>query len=68
MRTTVVGQGLSSGELAELRARIVAKPHAWVGQEPVLLGSAPTLVDGVLEPRRSVVRGFVVARDDAATR
>ena len=63
VRTTVVGQGLSSGELDELRARILAKPHAWVGQEPVLLGSAPTLVDGALEPRRSVVRGFVVARD-----
>ena len=63
VRTTVVGQGLSSSELDDLRARIQAEPHRWVGQEAVQLGSAPTLVDGVLEPRRSVVRGFVVARD-----
>jgi uncharacterized alpha-E superfamily protein len=63
VRTTVLGPGLSSGELADVRARILAEPHRWVGQEPVLMGSAPTLVDGVLEPRRSVVRGFVVAQD-----
>jgi len=62
-RTTVMGQGLTAGERADLRDRILAEPHAWVGQEPVSLGSTPTLVDGVLEPRRSVVRGFVVARE-----
>lgn len=63
VRSTVLGHGLTTSERSELTERILAKPHAWVGQEPVLLGSAPTLVDGVLEPRRSVVRGFVVARD-----
>jgi uncharacterized circularly permuted ATP-grasp superfamily protein/uncharacterized alpha-E superfamily protein len=63
IRTTVIGHGLSQPEIAELRARIEAEPFAWVGQDPVSLGSTPTLVDGVLEPRRSVVRGFVVARE-----
>lgn len=63
VRTTILGRALGAAERAELRARIEAEPHAWVGQEPVSLGSAPTLVDGVLQPRRSVVRGFVVATD-----
>ena len=63
-RTTIVGQGLSRREQAELRVRIKAHPHLWVGQEVLELGTVPTLVDAELVPRRSVLRGFVVARDE----
>ena len=60
---TVLGWELSADELNSVRAQIERQPHAWVGQEPVALSSAPTFADGRLEPRRSIVRGFVVAGD-----
>ena len=63
-RTTVLGWELSAAERDAIRAEIEGQPHAWVGQERVGLGSAPTFADGRLEPRRSVVRGFAVAGDE----
>jgi uncharacterized circularly permuted ATP-grasp superfamily protein/uncharacterized alpha-E superfamily protein len=61
---TIVGAELSAGQLDELRRRIDAEPHAWVGQDPVELGATPTLIDGALEARRSVLRGYVVSTED----
>ncbi|MCB0972135.1 MAG: circularly permuted type 2 ATP-grasp protein, partial [Acidimicrobiales bacterium] len=61
---TVAGWALSSAELDELRSRIEARPHLWVAQEPVALGATPTLVDGSLLARRSILRCFVAARED----
>jgi uncharacterized circularly permuted ATP-grasp superfamily protein/uncharacterized alpha-E superfamily protein len=61
---TIVGAELAAAELDDLRRRIEAEPHAWVGQEPVELGSTPTLNEGTLEARRSVLRGYVVSTED----
>lgn len=66
-RPSVIGSQLSQHELAEVRARIEAHPHAWVGQDLVSLASAPALTDHGLEPRRSVLRAFAVARHDSYT-
>ena len=62
-----IGWQLSADELDDLRRRIEAAPHAWVGQESVALGAVPTLVDQGLEARRSVVRAFVVPSGDTYT-
>lgn len=61
---TVVGWRLSSAERDLLRRRIEARPHQWVGQRPVAVATAPTVVDGGLVPRRTILRTFAVARSD----
>ncbi|HEX9549321.1 MAG TPA: circularly permuted type 2 ATP-grasp protein [Acidimicrobiales bacterium] len=55
----------SAAQLEELRRRIEAQPHLWVGQEQLALASAPTLGEAGLEARRSVLRAFAVARGDS---
>ncbi len=50
-------------ELDELRRRIEAEPHRWVGQERIEPTTSPVLVDGRLEPRATVLRTFTVADD-----
>jgi uncharacterized circularly permuted ATP-grasp superfamily protein/uncharacterized alpha-E superfamily protein len=61
----VFGAALSSREREELTRAIEARPHLWVGQDPVALASAPTLTDHGLEARRAVLRAFTVARADS---
>ncbi len=63
----VLGFESSTEQLAAIRARIEASPYAWVGQEPLALGAAPTFIDGALQPRRSVLRGFAVAAESGYT-
>jgi uncharacterized circularly permuted ATP-grasp superfamily protein/uncharacterized alpha-E superfamily protein len=63
--SVIFGWQLSSAELDDLRRRIDAHPYAWVGQSQLSLGSAPTLSSNGLEPRRSVLRTFAVARGDS---
>ncbi|HET19294.1 MAG TPA: hypothetical protein ENO16_01620, partial [Chromatiales bacterium] len=58
------GGSLSAGQLDELRARIEAKPHLYVGQEQVSFSTAPSLVDGRIAPRHTIIRTFLVATDD----
>jgi uncharacterized circularly permuted ATP-grasp superfamily protein/uncharacterized alpha-E superfamily protein len=60
----VFGDNLSQAELAELRERIRARPHLFVGQELQTPSSVPTLNKGHLEPRPAVLRAFLVARQD----
>lgn len=62
--STVVGWRLTADERDGLRRRIEAKPHQWVGQAPVSVATAPTVVDGALVPRRTILRTFAVARGD----
>jgi uncharacterized alpha-E superfamily protein len=59
------GWELSAGEKDQLRRRIEAQPHRWVGQEYLSLSSAPTVGAGGLVPQRSVLRAFAVARGDS---
>ncbi len=55
---------LTAAERAELRARIEADPHRFVGQERLEPGTAPCLTDEGLRPRSTVLRTFAVADDD----
>ena len=58
------GPLLSKKELANLKARILARPGNYVGQQRVSFSSTPSLVSGTLEPRQSVIRSFMVAREN----
>ncbi len=59
---TLVGPSLSSGQLAELAARIGAMPWQWVGQELPQFSAAPTDHAGVLSPASTGMRVFTVAQ------
>lgn len=61
---TVFGAQLTEVEQAELRQRILRKPHMFVGQEMVSFSTAPSLVDGWVEPRNAILRSFVVDGDN----
>jgi uncharacterized circularly permuted ATP-grasp superfamily protein/uncharacterized alpha-E superfamily protein len=63
-RANRFGWDLPSAGLEQLRARIEAEPHAWCAQEPLEMSTAPVITPDGLEPRRMVLRGFAVARDD----
>jgi uncharacterized circularly permuted ATP-grasp superfamily protein/uncharacterized alpha-E superfamily protein len=56
------GWELSADELEALRRAIEARPNEWVGQEQAAMASSPTLTENGLEPRRSLLRAFAVAR------
>jgi uncharacterized circularly permuted ATP-grasp superfamily protein/uncharacterized alpha-E superfamily protein len=58
------GHRLDAAARAQLIARIQAKPHLFVAQNPSPLSTAPVLEDGRLVPRPVMLRGFVVAEDD----
>jgi len=48
-------------ELEKLRARILAQPMQFVGQEQIGFSSTPLLLNGKMVPRRSVLRAFACA-------
>ena len=56
----VLGPRASQVELAELRAKIERAPSDWIAQEPVVLSTHPTIVDGRLEPRHVDLRPYVI--------
>lgn len=60
----VQGWTLSAAERDELRARIEARPWAWVGQEPLPLSSSPMVTDDGLQERCFVLRTFGVQLGD----
>lgn len=60
----VFGAQLTAAEQSALRERILHKPHLYIGQEMVSFSTAPSLVDGGVEPRHAVLRSFLVAGDD----
>ena len=57
----VFGPQCSATELAELTAEVLASPHRFVAQEPVDFSTVPTVVDGLVVPRRADLRVFAVA-------
>ncbi|MCU1373588.1 MAG: hypothetical protein JWO68_874, partial [Actinomycetia bacterium] len=61
----VRGWELSTAEVDDLRRRIEARPERWVGQELLALAAVPTLTGAGLEPRRSILRTFAVARGES---
>ena len=64
-RHSVFGRSLSDEARADLRARIQARPHLWVGQAELDLPTAPVLDEsGALVPGHVVQRAFAVADED----
>ena len=55
------GAELSAQGLADLKERIKAKPHLYVGQEAVTMSTVPVLDKQQLSPRHSVLRSYLVA-------
>ncbi|MGH3833728.1 MAG: circularly permuted type 2 ATP-grasp protein [Pseudonocardiaceae bacterium] len=62
---TLLGWELSGAQRDDLRRRIEARPHDWVGQQRLDLGTVPTLTEDGLAPRRAVLRAFLVARHES---
>lgn len=58
------GSQLSKTELDTLRTQINANPHLYVGQEHMPLSTTPSLIEGRLEPRRTILRCFLFAEKD----
>ena len=61
---SLFGTELSSTELEGLRDRINAEPHLYVGQEHIHLSTTPSLIEGTLEPRRTILRSFLFREKD----
>lgn len=61
----IFGAQLTANEQAALRECILLQPHLYTGQEMVSFSTAPSLVDGWVEPRHAVLRSFLVASDDS---
>jgi len=55
------GGELSRKELEELKLRIRARPHLYVGQQAVSMSTVPVLGKDGLKPRHTVLRSFLVA-------
>ena len=60
----VFGGLLNSQEKERLRRQIIAKPHAFIGQEQVSFSTLPAFIDHHIEPRNAVLRNFAVAVGD----
>jgi uncharacterized circularly permuted ATP-grasp superfamily protein/uncharacterized alpha-E superfamily protein len=60
----VFAGSLSSKDKENLRSRILAKPHLFIGQEQVSFSTLPAFVENHIEPRNAVLRNFVVASGD----
>jgi uncharacterized circularly permuted ATP-grasp superfamily protein len=61
--SVVFGVALTKKELEELKNRIQAKPHLFVGQEMVSFSTTPSLINGQLEPHHATLRSFLVAHE-----
>ncbi len=59
------GRRLDAAQRAELRARIAARPYAFLAQEEMLFSSTPVWSSGGLQPRPMALRAFAVATSDA---
>lgn len=61
----IFGAQLTADEQETVRARILRHPHLYTGQEMVSFSTAPSLVDGWVEPRHAVLRSFLVASENS---
>ena len=65
--TSVDGGMLSAAQLKELKQQIIKYPFLYVGQEKIGLSSTPSLINGKLEPRKTIFRSFLVSNGDSYT-
>lgn len=57
-----IGKNLSFEEIDSLRQEIMAHPYRYVAQEEIHFATAPTFVEGKLQPRKVVLRSFAIAK------
>ena len=65
--TSVDGGSLSIAKLNELKRQINKHPFMYVGQEKIGLSSTPSLINGKIEPRKTIFRSFLVSNGDSYT-
>lgn len=58
---SIFARTMSQEQLSELRLQILANPEHYVAQEESSLLTAPSLINGRIEPRLSVSRAFLVS-------
>ncbi|MEE2730611.1 MAG: circularly permuted type 2 ATP-grasp protein [Pseudomonadota bacterium] len=58
---SVFGSQLSEKQMQDLKSRILAEPHMYVGQQVLSCSTAPSLRNGKLVPRRVLLRTFLTA-------
>ncbi len=63
----IFGAQLTKDQQETLRKRILAKPHLFTGQELVSFSTAPSLVEGGIEPRHAILRSFLVSNEESFT-
>jgi uncharacterized circularly permuted ATP-grasp superfamily protein/uncharacterized alpha-E superfamily protein len=63
----VFGKWLSRADLAEWRERIRARPHAYAAQEELVCADTPTVTDGGMEGRPTLLRVFLAAHGEGYT-
>lgn len=66
-RTSVDATSLGKEQMRQLKERIKAQPHLYVGQEKVDFSSTPAWVNGKLQPCNALFRSFVVSDDTSYT-
>lgn len=62
--SSIDGASLTSAQLQQLKARILANPALYVGQEKVDISSTPSLIAGKIESRKVLFRSFLVSSGD----
>ncbi|MBC7888701.1 MAG: circularly permuted type 2 ATP-grasp protein [Ferruginibacter sp.] len=65
--TSVDGASLSVAQMNDLKLQINKYPFLYVGQEKIGLSSTPSLVNGKIEPRKTIFRSFLVSNGDSYT-
>lgn len=65
--TSVDGGSLSSSQLLDLKQQINKYPYLYAGQEKIGLSSTPSLVNGKIEPRKTIFRSFLVSNGNSYT-
>lgn len=63
-RPTVFSSQLNEKQVHELKKRILAEPHLYVGQQVLSCSTAPSLRKGKIVPRRVLLRTFLTAFQD----
>lgn len=60
----LVGPAASSAEIEAFRARLLARPEAYIAQPTLSLSTCPTFVDSGIAPRHIDLRPFVLSAPD----
>ena len=60
----LVGPAATSAQIEDFRARIKARPHAYIAQPTLCLSTCPTFVDSGIAPRHIDLRPFVLSGKD----